>query len=102
VEIGMEILEGTFKFPTGTDPATVIFLNKIARIWKLVEEGKLSIIRTKEDFQHYWRRVKERTASSFLGPHFSHYASTAHSDLLSEAHTHHLTFTIKTGVTPKR
>ena len=37
-EVGMEILEGTFKPPTGTDPAIVIVLNKIARIWRLMED----------------------------------------------------------------
>ena len=31
-EAGMEILEGTFKPPQDTDPATVIILNKISRI----------------------------------------------------------------------
>ena len=36
IEAGMEILEGTFVPPKGTDPATVIILNKIARIRKLI------------------------------------------------------------------
>ena len=54
----MEILEGTFKPPKGTDPATVIILNEISRIWRLIGDGEVSIIITKEDFQHYWRRVK--------------------------------------------
>ena len=35
----MDILEGTFKPPQGTDPATVIILNKISRIWRLIGEG---------------------------------------------------------------
>ena len=49
----MEILEGTFTPPKGTDPATIIILNEIARIYKLIGEGEVSIIITKEDFQHY-------------------------------------------------
>ena len=48
----MEILEGTFKLPQGTDPATVIILNEILRIWRLMGDGEVSIIITKEDFQH--------------------------------------------------
>ena len=64
-EAGMEILEGTFVPPKGTEPATIIILDEIARIWKLMGKGEVSIIITKEDFQHYWRRVKEWTASSY-------------------------------------
>ena len=52
-EAGMEILEGTCKPPTGTDLATVIILNEILRIWRLMGGGEVSIIITKEDFQHY-------------------------------------------------
>ena len=74
-EAGMEILEGTFIPPKGTDPATIIILNKIARIWKLMGDGEVSIIIAKEDFQHYWKRVKERTALSYSGRHFGHYKS---------------------------
>ena len=32
-EAGAQILEGTFVPPPGTDPATIIILNEIARIW---------------------------------------------------------------------
>ena len=53
-------------------------------------------------FQHYWRRVKDCTVSSFSGRHFDHYAAAAHSDLLSEAHTRHLALITKTGAAPKR
>ena len=49
----MEILKGTFVPPKRTEPATVIILDKIARIWKLMGKGGVSIIITKEDFQHY-------------------------------------------------
>ena len=62
----MEILEGTFIPPKGTDPATLIILNEIARIYKLMGEDEVSIIVTKEDFQYYWKRVKERTVLSYL------------------------------------
>ena len=98
----MEILEGTFTPPKGTDPATIIILNEIARIYKLMGEGKVSIIITKEDFQHYWKRVKERTTSSYSGRHFGYYKSAAHSDYLLEVHARHLALITKTGATPSR
>ena len=43
-EAGMEILEETFKPPIGTYPATVIILNKISRIWRLMGNREVSII----------------------------------------------------------
>ena len=42
-EAGAEILEGTFEPPPGTDPATIIILKEIARIWRLVGEGGGSV-----------------------------------------------------------
>ena len=46
-EAGMQILEGTYIPPTGTDPSTVIILKEIARILRLMGDGEVSIIRTK-------------------------------------------------------
>ena len=101
-EAGMQILEGTFVAPPGTDPATIIILREIARIWTLMGNGEVSIIVTKEDFQHYWKQMKERTASSISGRHFGHYGAAAHSDLLSEVHARHTALVTKTGAAPKR
>ena len=101
-EAGTQILEGTFEPPPGTDPATIIILKEIARIWKLMGEGEVNIIITKEDFQHYWRRMKERTASSYSRRHFGHYKAAAHSEYLSEVHARMLSLTTKTGTTPER
>ena len=53
MEAGAEILEGTFEPPPGTNPATIIILKEIARMWRLMGEGEVSVIITKEDFQHY-------------------------------------------------
>ena len=83
-EAGAEILEGTFEPPSGTDPATIVILKEIARIWRLMGGREVSVIITKEDFQHYWRTMKERTASLYSGCHFGHYKAAAHSDYLSE------------------
>jgi hypothetical protein len=41
---------------------------------------------TKEDFQRYWRRIKERTSSSLSGLHYGHYKAAATEDPLSEIH----------------
>jgi hypothetical protein len=83
IEASMQILEGTFVPPSGIYPATVIILKGIAQIWRLMGNGEVNIIITREDFQHYWRRMKERTASSFSGRHVGHYTATACSNLFS-------------------
>ena len=51
-EAGAQILEGVFVPLTGTDPATGIILKKILRIWRLMGTSEVSIIITKEEFQH--------------------------------------------------
>ena len=75
-----EILEGTFIPPPGTDGPTIIILEEIARIWKKMGDGEVNVVITREDYQHYWKRVKERIASSYSGLHFGHYKAAAFSD----------------------
>ena len=98
----MKILEGTFKPPKGTNPATVIILKEIARIWRRVGEGEVNIVITKEDFQHYWRRIKERTVFVFSGQDFGHYTGVAHPNVLSEGYARHLSLITKKDTAPKR
>ena len=46
----------------------------------------MDIVISVEDFQYYWKRAEEKTASSFSGLHFEHYRSITHSDVLSKVH----------------
>ena len=96
------ILEGTFQSPGGVDGPTLILLEEIARIWKKMGEGEVSIVISPEDFQYYWKRAKERTASSYSGLHFAHYKSAAFSDYLSETHALKLSLITRTGSAPER
>ena len=80
----MEILEGTFVTPVNTDRPTLLLFDKIANIWHKMEQGEVDIIVTADNFQHYWKQAKERTALSYSKLHFGHYKLAAHSDLLSE------------------
>ena len=63
-ETAEQIPEGTFTPPPDTDPATVIILQEIARIWAKMGTGEVNITVSTEDFQYYWKRVKERISSS--------------------------------------
>ena len=85
-----------------TDEATCTLLKEIARIWKEMEEKNVDIVVTKDDFQHYWKRAKERTLSSFSGRHFGHYKAVAYSDALSEVHALHTSLISQTGSAPQR
>ena len=102
METAEAIREGTFIPPPDTDPATIIILEEIARIWSRMGTGEVNITISVEDFQYYWRRVKECISSSYSKLHFGHYKSAAHSDFLSACHAAKLSLITKTGCTPKR
>ena len=97
-----QILEGNFIPPLDSDPPTAILLNKIARIRSKMNTGKVDVTVSTEDFQYYWRRVKERISSSYFKLHFGHYKSAAHSEFLSSCHAAKLSLITKTGCTPER
>ena len=98
----IDILEGKFDAPAGTDGATLLLFHEISNIWKSMKDGKVNVVITKEDFQYFWKRAKERTASSISKVHFGHYTSAAHSDLLSEIHARKLSLIAQTGNAPER
>ena len=101
-ETGEEIRKGTFTPPPDTEPATLIILKDIARLWEIMGAGEIYITVSVEDFQHYWRQMKDRTASSVSGVHFGHYKAAGQSDFPSEVHALKLYLVTKTGSTPKR
>ena len=98
----MDILEGRFDYSLITDEPTQHILKEISNIWKLVGDGKVDVIITKEDFQHFWKRAKERMSSSISTQHFGHYCAAAKSDYLSEVHAKKLSLISKTGSPPER
>ena len=67
-----------------------------------MESGDVDIVITADDFQHYWRRAKEKTSSSYSNLHFGHYKAAAKSNLLSKVQALELSFFTKTGSAPKR
>ena len=44
---------------------------------------EVSTFVTAEDYQYYWKRVNERTASSYSILHFGHYTAAANSETLA-------------------
>ena len=101
-ETAVEILEGRFVPPADTPASTRLILEEVGRIWAKMGTSEVDIVVTREDFQYYWRRKKERTSSSYSKVHIGHYASCAHSDFLSEVLAKKLTLITSTGATPER
>ena len=63
---------------------------------------EVNIVISKEDFQYYWKRAKERTASSFLALYFGYYKLSAYTNFLPKVHVLKLLLITRTGSTPDR
>ena len=57
---------------------------------------------TKEDFQTYWKKVKESTSSSLSGLHFGHWKVVTQNDFLSELYALFADIIIIMGYSPIR
>jgi sentrin-specific protease 1 len=101
-DAAVQILEGTFTPPTDADGPTLIILEEIARIWQLMGDGEVNIVITQEDYQYYWRKVKESTSSSLSGLHFGHYKAIGWDDELSNILARKLSLISATGSAPQR
>ena len=86
-DTAIDILEDRWNAPEGTDQSTLTLFKEMSHIWKLMKDGEVDIVITEEDFRHYWRRARERTASSFSRLHFGHYKAAAYSEYLSDVHS---------------
>jgi hypothetical protein len=80
------ILQGTYTVPGDTDAFTKEFLLTLQAYAPRDPRHRISCEITKEDFQQFWKKTKERTSSSISGLHYGHYKAAATNDLLSEIH----------------
>lgn len=75
-EVAIEILEGRFVVPVGTDGPTQLIFNEIANIQKKMEGGKVDTVVTIYNFKHHWRCVKNEqpccTLSCILNTKIGH------------------------------
>ena len=101
-ETAVEILEGRFNPSDDMDEPTQLLFEEMGRIWKKMESGEVDIVITADYFQHYWRRAKEKTLSSYSKLHFGHYKAAAKSDLLSKVQALKMSLITKTGSAPER
>ena len=57
---------------------------------------------TQEEFQNYWRKVREKTSSSPSGRHFGHWKAVAKSNDLSNLFSKMTSLPAETGYSPTR
>ena len=67
------ILKGTYDYPPDTDVWTKKILQEAQHTFARMSGKEIATTIFTAHFQQYWRRVDERTSSSFSGVTFSHY-----------------------------
>ena len=100
--VAQQILDGTYECPDGMDNYTREFLQSLQQSRHISPDEQIDTDITKEDFQAYWKKARERTFSSMSGLHFGHYKAAVKSALLLEMHSVFTHITVNTGFSPMR
>ena len=95
-------MEGRFEIPDEVDDATALILEEIGNIGIKLSNGDITIDITKEEFQIFWKQVREGTQSSMSGIHYGHYKAAAHSEKASRFLSKKITLISRTGCPPER
>ena len=101
-QIAEQIIEGTYEAPDDVDDATALILDEIGKIGVRMKNGGTTIDITPEEFRYFWRRIREKTASSKSGVHYGHYKAAAHSAAASTFLANKITLIARCGVPPER
>jgi hypothetical protein len=100
----VQIIQGEYEIPPGTDQYTAMVLQAIGDIGKTILRQGLTADRllTVEECQHYWRRIKENTSSSPSGIHHGHWKATTGDREMAELVTDQMNLIIQSGIPPER
>lgn len=103
-DIANQILLGTYHIPPDLDPATSLLLVEMGRMGRLTRQNPDADICeiTTQQYQHYFCRIKENTASSPSGLHHGHDKSSAQHEQLSEFFAFQMTTIMRSGLQPTR
>ena len=96
-ETAIAILEGMFVPSPGTTVSMLINQEEIARRWEKMDTGEVNTEISQKNYQYYWKRAKDISASSFSGLHFGYYKAPAYSSILSETDALKLSLIPPTG-----
>jgi hypothetical protein len=97
-ECSQQILEGTYENPPDTNIWTKKILHEAHHTFSRMSGAKIATTISTTDFQQYWKRVDERTSSSFSGVTFSHYKAVASHLMLLSMHAAYLTACAPRGI----
>ena len=95
-QIAQSILEGNYDYRPNFDEATKEIQEACARIRLSILANSVSTQTQRENWQHRWRKAKEKTSSSESGLHFRHCKAGAESNLISHFRS------LKSSLAPKR
>ena len=101
-ETAVSILNGLFQPLPEMDGATVVLLEEIGHIGQHLCNREVKLTITTEEFQEYWKKMKEKTSLSFSGLHFGHYKAISTSDDLSAIFARKISLVARTGLPPER
>ena len=97
-ECSQQILEGMYEYPPDTNIWTKKILQEAHHTFSRMSGTKIATTISTMDFQQYWKRVDERTSSSFSSVTFSHYKAVASHLMLSSMHAAYLTACTRRGI----
>ena len=97
-----QVLESTYVFPEGIDPVTKMLLSECSKIYFSISREEVSTYVTAEDYQYYWKRVKERISSLYNTLHYRHYIVAANSKILLALHAANISEAVRRGVSLAR
>jgi hypothetical protein len=92
--VSQAVLEGSYKMPRDSDPATADLFTEIAAIRTLIPKDSVSITITPSQWKRYWQVVNKETSSSESGLHFEHYKVCRLSDIVAHYHAARVTVTL--------
>ncbi len=97
-ECSQQILEGMYEYPPDTNIWTKKILQEAQHTFSRMSSAEIPTTISTVDFQQYWKRVDERTSSSFSGVTFSHYKAEASHLMLSAMHAVYLTACMRRSI----
>ncbi len=101
-KFAMQMLQGELHIPPDVDATTTLVLEEIVRLFGTLQDGHTKITLGAEDFQYYWRRVREKTSSSISGIHFGHYKTATYLAILTDFFARMITMIARCGCPPER
>ena len=101
-KIAQQKSEGKFVVPYKVDNTTALILEEIGKTRVQLTNRNITVNISPEVFLYLWKRVREGTASSYLGIHYSHCKAAVYSVNLSSFLVEKINLVLHTGCSPER